>query len=128
MNKHSKSKCPHCGEYAFFKEKKIYGDDFSLKGTKYFCLLCGGEADLEAEKKSSAKNDGALDRLSKLLGGEENTKVSLDLAQDEVRFCLHCAHYIKHPFMNRCGLNLKEVEATGSCENFKAHESEPQGY
>ena len=121
VNKQTKIKCPHCGEYAFFKEKKIYDDSFTLTGVKHICFLCGAEADIKAET-GTGNSRGALDKLSKLLGGETVGKVSLDLADDEVRFCCHCTHYIKHPFMNRCGLTLKEIEATDSCENFKAHE------
>ena len=122
MNKQTRIKCPHCGEYAFFKEKKIYDDSFALKGVKYICFLCGGEADITPEKNTSKNSDSKLDKLSEFLGGESVSKVSLDLACDEVRFCCHCTHFIKHPFINRCGLTLKEVEATDSCGNFKAQE------
>ena len=129
MKKGDKIKCPHCGENSLLKEKKSFNDAFELCGCVLVCAFCGKEV---KEQKSSEKAPGtqgkksAADRLSQLLGGEEVTKVSIAADADDKRFCCYCAHYIKHPFMNRCGLTLKEIEATDRCENFKKKEAEEQ--
>ena len=126
MKNGDKIKCPLCGEKSFVREKKIYDDSFVCTGSKFLCALCGGELPREAGGKAVEKKSAALDRLSQLLGGEEVTKVSIAADADDKRFCCYCAHYIKHPFMNRCGLTLKEIEATDRCENFKKKEAEEQ--
>ena len=122
MKKGDKIKCPHCGENSLLKEKKSFNDAFELCGCVLVCAFCGKEIKDQKSSENAPGTQGkksAADRLSQLLGGESVRKVSLDLADDELRFCLHCAHYIKHPFADRCGLSFKEVEATGSCEKFE---------
>ena len=123
MDKKTKIKCPHCGEMTFLREKKIFGDAFAVREIKYFCMFCGGEAEPPRGEKGSGKSEAALDKFSKMLGGEEKVKkFSLGFADGESRFCLHCVNYIKHPFTSRCGLTLKEIEATDRCENFRTKE------
>ena len=121
MKAGEKTLCPHCGERSVIKEKKIFDDDFSLKGIKLCCALCGGEikkaGNTEGKTEETAAEKAAK-RLSDLLGGETIRKVHLEPEADDGHFCLHCKNYIKHPFMNRCALTMQEVEATDSCKNF----------
>ena len=123
MKNGDKAVCPHCGERTLVREKKCYDENFSLTGVRFFCSLCGGE--LKPEENGStpqAARKQAADRLSQLLGGEKAAKVRLAPEADDGHFCLHCRHFIKHPFMNRCGVTMREVEATGSCAKFEAAE------
>lgn len=113
--------CPHCGERTVIKEKKIFDDGFSLKEIKFLCGLCGGEVEKSngSEKKDAGASSAAAERLSALLGGEKVQKMVLAPEEDDGHFCLHCRHYIKHPFLTRCALTLKEVQATDSCGKFE---------
>ena len=40
-------------------------------------------------------------------------------ADEEVKSCRHCLHYVEHPFIQRCLHHQKEVEATDTCSDFK---------
>ena len=124
MNSGSKVVCPHCGERTLAKEKKILDENFSPVGVKFVCAFCGGELEAPAAASPSApsKEKEAAERLSRLLGGETVAKVGFAPEADDGRFCLHCKNFIKHPFMNRCGLTMKEVQAIDSCEKFEAAE------
>lgn len=119
MKNGDKINCPHCGEKSFVKEKKEFDDSFSLKERSFFCALCGGKLVPPSSSSPKVKNSSAADRLSALLGGEKVQKVSFEKTADDGHFCLHCVHYLKHPFMTRCALTLKEIEATDNCEKFE---------
>lgn len=38
--------------------------------------------------------------------------------------CGHCVNYTVNAFTQRCGLNLKEVQATDSCDAFERRDDE----
>ena len=119
MKNGEKILCPHCGEKSFLKEKKIYDDAFALKEVKFLCALCGKTVNNNSGKISAPSPSAvAAERLSALLGGEKAVKITLAPEADDGCFCLHCRHYIKHPFMNRCALTMKEIQATDSCGSF----------
>lgn len=126
MKNGEKINCPHCGEKSFVREKKCFDDAFVLKKVLFVCALCGKPLEDKAPNRSgvSGKNNAA-DRLSALLGGEKVQKISFAPDASDGRFCLHCVNYIKHPFMNRCGVTLKEIQATDSCELFEAKSAVP---
>ena len=112
--------CPHCGEKTLPKDKKIYDDGFNLKEVKTVCAFCGGEvapSDSGAEEPQK-RSAAAAERLSALLGGEKVEKISFAPDAGDGRNCLHCRHYIKHPFMDRCGITLQEIDVMGSCGKF----------
>ncbi|MBQ7694901.1 MAG: hypothetical protein IJT50_07225 [Lentisphaeria bacterium] len=124
MNNGKKVLCPHCGERTLAREKKILDDNFTPVGVKFVCVFCGGELEIPAAAPASApsKQEQASERLSRLLGGEKVTKVGFAPEADDGHFCLHCRHFVKHPFINRCGLTMKEVQAIDGCEKFEAAE------
>ena len=122
MKKGDKITCPHCGEKSFVREKRAFNDDLTRGEAQFFCALCGKE--LVPEKNTSttsttAGNKGGIDRLSQLLGGEKIHKVTLEPTDGDGMFCLHCAHFLTNPFVCRCGLTFKEIEATDSCSDFE---------
>ena len=44
-------------------------------------------------------------------------------ASDEMgKNCRHCKHYVVNPFIQRCGLSHREVQATDLCERFDKKE------
>ena len=121
MKNGEKINCPHCGEKSFVREKKNYDEAFVLKKSEFVCALCGRVLEgKEPGRSAAAGKNSASDRLSALLGGEKVQKISFAPEDGDGRFCLHCVNYIKHPFLNRCGLTLKEIQATDSCEHFEA--------
>ena len=124
MNSGKKVLCPHCGERTLVKEKKILDENFSPVGVKFDCAFCGGELEnpAAASVPAPSKQEEAAERLSRLLGGERVAKVGFAPEADDGHFCLHCRNFVKHPFMNRCGLTMKEVQAIDSCEKFEAAE------
>ena len=124
MNSGRKVLCPHCGEKTIAKEKKLLDENFSPVGVKFVCAFCGGELEMAsaAYASSPSKEQEAAERLSRLLGGEKAAKAAFVPEADDGHFCLHCKNFVKHPFMNRCGLTMKEVQAIDSCEKFEAAE------
>ena len=124
MKNGDKIKCPHCGEKSFVKEKKEFDDNFTLKSTSFRCALCGGKIDPAPETSTSQKNSSAADKFAALLGEERAAKVSFAPQEDDGKVCLHCRYYIKHPFMDRCGLHMKEINVMESCSDFAKKENE----
>ena len=124
MNGGGKVLCPHCGEKTLVRERKVFDENFSPAGVKFVCAFCGGELEppSAAAAPAPSKEKEAAERLSRLLGGEKVTKAAFAPEADDGHFCLHCRNFIKHPFMNRCGLTMKEVQAIDSCEKFEAAE------
>ena len=124
MNSGKKVLCPHCGEKTLAKEKKLLDESFSPVGVKFVCAFCGGELEMPAAAAAPApsKEKEAAERLSRLLGGERVAKAAFAPEADDGHFCLHCKNFVKHPFMNRCGLTMREVQAIDSCEKFEAAE------
>ena len=125
MNGGRKVLCPHCGEKTLVRERKVFDENFSPVGVKFVCAFCGGELELPSASGSvpaPSKQEEAAERLSRLLGGEKVARAAFAPEADDGHFCLHCKHFIKHPFMNRCGLTMKEVQAIDSCGKFEAAE------
>lgn len=125
MKKGDKIICPHCGEKSFAKEKREFDDDFSLRSSSLFCALCGGKLEEENVPAASEKKKSATDRLAALLGEERSRKSFFAPDADDGKVCLHCRHCIKHPFMDRCAITMKEVNVMESCGRFE-EKTEPQ--
>ena len=120
MKHGDKFKCPHCGENTFVREKKEFGDDFSIKSTFFLCGSCGKKAEAAPEQKAPSKSSAAAGKLSALLGGETVEKRSFEPQEDDGKVCLHCRHCIRHPFMDRCGITMKVVDVLESCDRFES--------
>ena len=114
--------CPHCGEKTILKDKKIFDDAFQLKEVRKVCAFCGGgveENGSDSGKNTPDASKAASERLSALLGGEKSVRSSFAPDADDGRVCLHCRHYIKHPFMDRCSITLQEINVMESCAQFE---------
>jgi DNA-directed RNA polymerase subunit RPC12/RpoP len=114
--------CPHCGKDSF-ASKKTEMDGWTKKGDILVCASCGAKlADLSESGASVAQNSDspALSSLAEALGVDEMRKPTLKVTDDEKRFCRDCAHFISHPFLNRCSLFGKEVAPMDDCGEFKA--------
>jgi DNA-directed RNA polymerase subunit RPC12/RpoP len=117
--------CPLCGQRTAVKMHHRI-ENFKVVESYAVCALCQKRlpkppSPPEQEKKSSA--------LASLLGmtAEEEQKMREKREEDKKilgetarRFCKDCRHYIKHPFLSRCGLNNHSVEPMDDCERFES--------
>ena len=117
--------CPHCGEDSFASKKTVM-DGWTKIGDIFVCAACGAKLqDIEekqTETSDTHKKSSGLSALAGALGVKETEKTTLDLSEDEKRFCRDCAHFISHPFLDRCSLLGKDVAPMDDCDKFKFKE------
>jgi hypothetical protein len=105
--------CPACGNESLLKRSARY-EGFKRAGEDLSCAACGHIFANEAEVPFKAKKQSALfDR------GEPDARPKVFNPGDAARLCRHCRHYVVNPFIQRCALHKKEVEATDSCTKFQ---------
>lgn len=112
-------KCPCCNKDSF-AVKGTEMDGWTLKGEILKCSSCGKKlADIvkTTETDKLTKPDIKLDKLASFLGTEKVIHKTIESDGDKV-FCKDCKHYIKHPFLNRCGLHTREVDPMNDCSDF----------
>ena len=108
--------CPACGRETILKRTPRY-EGFKRAGEDLSCAACGHAFTDEAEVPFKAKTHSNLFNQSEL-----DAKPDVFKPDEAARLCRHCAHYVVNPFIQRCALFSKEVEATDSCGNFKKPE------
>ena len=115
--------CPACGEDSLLRRTPRY-DGFRRVGENLACSSCGHSFADEAEVPFKTKPQSALFDRSAL-----ETRPRIFKRDDARRLCRHCVHYVINPFVQRCALQQKEVEATDSCARFKPRRKpdQPQG-
>ena len=105
--------CTACGRESLLKRAPKY-DGFKKVGETLTCADCGHEYASEDEvpfkqqRKPKVFDDSDAPRTIKVFSESE--------AQNLCRFC---KHYVVNPFIQRCSLRGKEVEATDSCRQFE---------
>jgi hypothetical protein len=110
--------CPACGRESLLKHKPRY-EGFKKVGEDLCCSLCGHTfADEKEIPFKEQKIPQVFDRR------ELDARPQVFKPGEAARLCRYCAHYIVNPFVQRCALLKKEVEATDSCKQFKARQSE----
>ena len=92
--------CPVCGKVTFAVRRPVF-EGLKKTGEKLSCFVCRTEFDDETQIEFI-----------------ERGKVEVFSEEDGVRLCLNCKHYITDPFIQKCMLHIKEVEATDTCEGF----------
>jgi hypothetical protein len=109
--------CTECGEESFVRKEPVY-DGFKKTGEKVSCSSCGHEYPDEdtvpyKERRSRPK-----------VFTEDDKPKKLDIFSEEEKQqnCRHCEHYVVNPFVQRCSLREKEVDATDVCFDFKLKE------
>ncbi len=91
--------CPYCRQESAVKLVKQY-DGFTLVGEVRTCAFCGRE--LADEELTYLKE-----------------KIPEGLRQKgQRRNCYLCEHYVVNPFLQKCVLHNREVEALDSCPDF----------
>ena len=91
--------CPSCRQESAVKVVKKY-DGFTLIGEMDICAFCGYEFGEEEPEIIKERPPGWV-----------NDK-------DLKKLCRHCRHYVINPFVQKCVLHDREVEATGTCRDF----------
>lgn len=104
--------CVACGQESLLKREPRY-EGFKKTGERLTCFACGhefaSEADVPFKEKRSPKVFDSSD-------APKSVKVFREHEAD--RLCRYCTHYVVNPFLQRCGLHGKLVEATDVCERF----------
>ena len=121
--------CPHCKSSTIPREKPVL-ENWKVVHILYICPLCNGElpAPAATQKKLSAEtpadnaNTKKRSALTALLGDDTPAPELPDIAkswQETRRFCRDCCHFIKHPFLCRCGRSGREVNPMDDCPDFQ---------
>jgi rubredoxin len=105
--------CPSCRQESAVKVVKKY-DGFTLVGEIDTCAFCGYEFNEEEPEVIRDSPPGWVN-------DKELKKV-----------CHRCQNYVINPFIQKCVLHQREVEATDTCEDFSLSpapekETEPKG-
>ncbi|MCC5848782.1 MAG: hypothetical protein JJU29_11885 [Verrucomicrobia bacterium] len=115
--------CPACGEDVIFVTEAVY-DGFRKTGETHRCTACGHVLRDAAPAKKPLKKKG--DSAWAAFSSEDEAKPLnlFDVEAETGRLCRKCAHYVVHPFTQRCSLHDIEVSATDTCDQFEAKEKE----
>lgn len=90
-------------------------EGFAKVGEKFVCVSCGHEFAGEEEAPFKEK------KTTSVFSSDDAPKKAEVFHDDEKsRNCRHCKHYVVNPFIQRCGLHQKPVEATDICDDFVA--------
>ena len=104
--------CPACGRDAWLTRKAQY-DGFTKVGEIVACALCGHLFDSEADiRTKTAARRRFLPRRTAPPGSDFNE-------DEKGKMCRYCAEYVVNPFVQRCALHQREVEATDTCPHFR---------
>ena len=112
MTKSIEIKCTHCGQESLLRREAVY-DGFTKVGETLSCIACGHE--FPDEENVPYKEPPKVSIFSEL---ERPRALRVFDADQDMRNCRHCSHYLNNPFTQWCSLHRKEVASTDSCERF----------
>jgi hypothetical protein len=105
--------CVACGQESLLKREPKY-EGFTKVGERLTCFSCGHEYATEEEEPYKVR------RAPKVFDDSDTPKTIKVFKQHEAdRLCRYCKHYVVNPFLQRCALRGKLVEATDTCERFE---------
>lgn len=82
-------------------------DGFTPVGEVEVCAFCGKELAASGAEVAQEELPAGLRR------------------EGERQVCYLCAHYVVNPFVQKCILHDREVEALDSCSSFRRREEDP---
>jgi hypothetical protein len=103
--------CTACGEDALVRREPVY-EGFKKIGERCFCSACGHEFDPE-EIPYKGKDKPRI-----FTADDASKDVEVFADEERARNCRHCMHYVVNPFVQRCGLHNRFIEATDICGDF----------
>ena len=116
--------CPLCGKRSAVKiHHRI--ENFKVVESLAVCALCQKPLPKPTQPEEQEKKPSALAELLGMTAEDEQKMREKREAEKNIlgdtsrRFCKDCRHYIKHPFLSRCGLNNHGVEPMDDCERFE---------
>lgn len=117
MSPHDSAKveirCPACGRDAWLKRQAQY-DGFTKIGEIAACALCGHEFACEEEIPYKDRR-----RPQVFTAADRPRPVHVFNEDEKGQMCRYCAEYVVNPFVQRCALHQREVEATDTCPHFR---------
>ncbi len=111
--------CSVCGADTLVVRTPKY-DGFTRVGETLKCASCGHEYTAESEVPFKHRK-----QVSVFDASDASSKVVVFREDEKGRLCRYCRNYIVNPFVQRCGLRQKFVEATDTCADF-AEKPAPQ--
>ena len=112
--------CPACAAEALLRREPKY-DGFKKTGERLFCAACGHEFASEQDVPFKQKK-----KPSVFADADRPRKVNIFRSDEKDRNCRHCKHYVVNPFIQRCALHHREVQATDLCADFDAKPAESE--
>lgn len=104
--------CSACGQESLLKREPRY-EGFTKVGEILSCAGCGhvyaSEEEVQVKPPSAPKVFDESDAPRTVKVFRENEAGDL---------CHRCKHYVVNPFVQRCSLRNKPVEATDTCPRF----------
>lgn len=113
--------CSQCGAEAFLCREPVY-EGFTKTGETLSCSACG--AVFESEEEVPYKEKEAAPVI--FTDADRSEKVEVFDEGENRRLCRYCAEYVVNPFMQFCSRHKKEVQATDSCDDFRASSGQSQ--
>ena len=110
--------CSACGADTLLVRIPRY-DGFTRVGDTLKCASCGHEYAAESEVPFKQKNP-----VSVFDESDAPRKIVIFREDEKDRTCLYCRHYVVNPFVQRCGLHRRLVEATDFCDDFEVKKKE----
>ena len=112
--------CCVCGQETLLRREPVY-DGFTKIGESLSCMSCGHE--YPNEESVPYKDGGKVE----IFGEDERPQaVRVFDADQDMRNCRHCAHYLNNPFTQWCSLHRKEVASTDGCDRFSRKPAEDE--
>ncbi len=112
--------CPACKRESFLRREPVY-EGFRKTGEVLSCVSCGHTFQSEADISFVASE---LPQI--FTDADKSKKLALFTSDDASNNCRHCRHYLKNPFVQRCGLHQIEVQATDCCKDFTPKSDEDE--
>ena len=104
--------CPACHQDTWLSRTPLY-ESFTKTGETLRCALCHHV--FASEQNIPFKESGR----PKVFREEDKPRAIRVFREDEKgRICRYCAEYVVNPFLQRCGLTNREVQATDMCDRF----------
>jgi len=104
--------CGQCGADTFVRREPVY-DGFTKTGERIFCTACGCEYANEDLVPYKVARKPAV-----FTDSDRSKRVEIFASDEQGRNCRHCRHYVVNPFIQRCAIHHREVQATDICDNF----------
>ncbi len=117
MRPGDKITCAKCGSESVLVKKTVM-DGWTKKGEMLACALCSVKvADYQEGSELRATGE-STDKLASFLGVDKIKHKRIEVKESEKRFCRDCAHFISHPFHDRCSLRNIDVNPMDDCPKF----------